>query len=375
MADFLSPANYTVKELIQDPSFQRLAKGYASLEEIEKWDKWIEHSPQNRATFKTAISEIVGFEFNSQPTPDMEKQWGLLFSKTAGRERKMLQIRRNKNLNWIFRIAAVLVLITTVWAGSQLFSDESIVITQLEQLIEERTINTADNEQKTMKFSNGSSIVLNSNSTISYRISERDSQTIHVSLDGEAWFVAEESPGQTEPVFSVSTPNGIIQDIGTEFLVSVHESGSRVVIQEGLVEISPFGGRYADQAAESEKMNSYRVEKGELIEFNNDEILDRRLVNPTFYSSWATGFMQLNRTSLDEFARYVEQRYNVKAEIADTELSGITLDGAVYFKTLEGLVQSVSKVTGIPVYRSALRDTVYIGNPQDRAMTTEDDNG
>lgn len=364
----MSSKNYTVRELLQDPSFQRFAKGIASLEEIERWNGWIGYSAHNRKKSGTAIAQIVGFEFKGPPIPDIEKQWALLYKKTAGKEKKVTRNQKGNHLNWMFRAAAVLLLISSVWAGVFLTSNGDSAITHLEQLFEETTIRTTENEQKTLKFSNGSSIVLNSNSTLSYRIGQIQHQTMEVSLYGEAWFVAEEVPGQKEPVFAVSTPDGVIRDIGTEFLVSVHESGSRVVLQEGLVEISPSADGRDSAHFESEPI---RVEKGELLEFRNQEVLVRKPVNPTIYSAWATGFLQLNRTTLEEFMGYVEQRFNVKAEIADAELSGITLDGAVYFKSLEGLVRSVSEVTGIPVYRSAERDTVYIGNPNMRAMTSQ----
>src|SRR5690625_7036401 len=60
----------------------------ATGEETEEWDRWIEHTLQNRAKSKAAISEIVGFEFKNVSTPDIEKQWALLYKKTAGDQKK-----------------------------------------------------------------------------------------------------------------------------------------------------------------------------------------------------------------------------------------------------------------------------------------------
>ena len=283
---------YTVQDLVQDPSFLRFAKGIASVEETEEWDRWIEHTLQNRAKSKAAISEIVGFEFKNELAPDIEKQWALLYKKTAGDQKKESRRLTGRELNWIVRAVAVLILVSTVWAGSHLFSNDGMPVTQLEQLIEETTLRTAENEQKIMRFSNGSSIVLNSNSTITYSTGQVNSQTIQVFLDGEAWFVADDDPGLPGPAFSISTPNGIIEDIGTEFLVSVGDTGSRVVVQEGVVEIFPSRHQADFNPPNYKEISSYRAEKGELIEFTHENILDRRNVNTTFYTSWATGFMQ-----------------------------------------------------------------------------------
>src|SRR5690625_6199024 len=101
----------------------------ATGEETEEWDRWIEHTLQNRAKSKAAISEIVGFEFKNELAPDIEMQWALLYKKTAGDQKKESRRLTGRELNWIVRAVAVLILVTTVWAGCHLFSNVGILVT------------------------------------------------------------------------------------------------------------------------------------------------------------------------------------------------------------------------------------------------------
>lgn len=361
---------FTVQNLIDNTSFKRLVKGIASSEEVEYWNTWIELDEKNRLKAKKATSEILGFEFKSLEVPDLEQQWEELRKKTVDEERvKPIRLSHSHivshthggneaTLKWIFRAAAVALIIAFAGVGGYYFYDEEESVTHLQQLIQEKTISTDEGEQKTLTFSNGSRIVLNSNSKVTYRLGVFDEQTIDITLEGEAWFDVESGVSGKQPALAVRTPDGIIRDIGTEFLVSIQRNQSRVVIQEGIVEVEPVNKQFEESL---NKNDSFRIEQGEMVEFNRENIVKRELVNPTLFTSWATGYMELDKTGLQEFANYVENRFGVKVVLNDSELENITLNGTVYFRSLDELVRSVSEVTGIPAYRSADTNQVFIG--------------
>lgn len=353
---------FTTKELKENPSFRRMARGIASAEEVEYWNQWIESSDENRAKSKKATNELVGFEFKSPDTPNINQQWARVYSKTSGNSKRITAYpkKNNKNtLRWLFRTVAIILVFSLVGLGTYYFYEEEASAPLLEQLTEERTITTEEGEQKTLQFSNGSKVILNSHSSLTYRLGSTKNPTIEMTLEGEAWFDADTDTESDQPAFAVTTPDGIIRDIGTKFLVSVENGHSRVVLQEGLVEVEPLSQPVSNMQAEELK---FRVQRGEMVEFSRSDIITRRRVNPTFYTSWATGVMELDQSGIQEFSEYVEQRFDVEVEIRDADLVDIRLNGTVYFRSLDELMRSVSEVIGIPVYRSAHRDTVYIGN-------------
>lgn len=355
--------DYTIQELKKNPSFRRMVRGIASAEEIENWNQWIESSDENRLKAKEAVSEMVGFEFQSTEKPDIEQEWKKIRAATIGKSRQSYSpLRRNKDhmMRWMFRAVAIMLLMSFVGIVMYQFTEEGSSVPHLEQLTEERTISTEQGEQKTLRFSNGSKVILNSYSSLTYRLGNSRNSTIEITLDGEAWFDADQNSKSDQPAFAVSTPDGIIRDIGTKFLVTVESSRSRVVLQEGLVEVEPINSQ--GDLSEQNGEEKFHVRKGEMVEFRHSDIITRKEINPTFYSSWATGVLELEESRVQEFAEYVEQRFDVDVEIRDSSLKDIQLNGTVYFRSLDELMRSVSEVIGIPVYRSADRNTVYIGN-------------
>lgn len=351
--------NYTVSELIQEPSFRRVVKGSASPDEIKQWNRWMEVSEENRAAAKEAATEIAGFGFVSPKLPDVEKEWSRLSKKTVGKQKRRPN-KENANSNgnhfliWIFRVAAVLILGIFVGLGSYIYSNSDQKGTQVKEITEERTIRTGSGERKTIRFSNGSKIMLNSNTVITYNIGWLHNKTIRVELEGEAYFEANGDGPREQPVFAVHTPGGIIRDIGTKFLVTVAKGQSNIVLQDGRVEVSTVG--------QHQEYARISAQQGEMLEFRKSALLSRKAVNPTLYTSWATGYMTFEETTIKEFAGFVERRFDVDVKIANAELSAVTLEGAVYFKTLSELVQAVSEVTNVAVYQSKDLRTIYIGH-------------
>ncbi len=356
--------NFTIYELVHNPSFRRMIQGKASSGDISYWSQWMEANDENREKAKKAASQITGFELADPfraSDYDFEKEWSRLYQATKAKSKRKYQpfLQEGVGFRWIYRLAAILMLGSMVGLGALLYSQSNRTQSQSEQIASLKTVVTLSNQLKTLTFSNGAKIVLNSNTKLIYSVGSNKNHTIHVSLaKGGAFFsdknVAAEKGGQKH-TFLVTTPDGRVNDIGTEFVVTVDKSGSSVILQNGHIRI--------ETAKEGNTSGGYNMKRGEMVTLKKLHILKKENVNPTFYTAWATGFIQFNRTPVKMFARYVEKRFNIKVVIVDPGLTGVTLGGAVYFKSLEGLVRSVSAATKVPVYLSGDQDTVYIGNP------------
>lgn len=334
-----------------------MAEGTANPEEIKRWSAWIESSDKNREKAREALSEIAGFKFSQSDTPDVEREWMALFEETVGEQNEtpVRSSHKDSGIRWIYRVAAVLLLVGTVVLSVYMQDTSRGSGTELKQITQKETILTAEGQQKTLTFTNGSKeakVILNSSSSITYNMGLIEDQPIQVTLRGEAFFDVEKGFSNGNPAFSVSTPDGIIEDLGTEFLLTTEKDRSRVVLQEGSVNVRSL----------DDEDRKFEVRTNEMVEFSNSEIIKQETVNSTFYTSWATGSMRFEQTKISTFAEYVEQRFPVEVKIVEPELSDITLEGAVYFKSLEGLVRSISDITQVPVYQSENGDTIYIGN-------------
>jgi ferric-dicitrate binding protein FerR (iron transport regulator) len=343
--------DYTVHELMHNQSFRRMVKGEADADEINRWNHWIEADDEHRQTAKEAIAEITGFEFRGPEAPDMTAEWDRLGKATIHKNHTTSSKSHNRrnDFRWLYRVAAILLLAGLMGAGIFMYAKNHHLISPAKQIAQGKTVSTASNEQQTIAFADGSKITLNSHSTISYQSGALHHQSRKVQLRGEAYFSS--SKGARE--FTVHTSNGTIRDIGTKFMVKVEKDHSEVVVQKGSVEI-----RTKEHKSDAQKIT---MKKGEMLSFDRTHVLSKKMVNPTFYTSWATGYMQFNQTSLQKFAGYVEKRFNVNVQITKPKLAHIKLDGSIYFKSLTDLIQSVSKVMMIPAHQSKDGKTVYLG--------------
>jgi ferric-dicitrate binding protein FerR (iron transport regulator) len=334
-----------------------MVKGSAPSDEITHWNQWIEARDENRQKAKEAIAEIVGFEFSDEKRPDIAAEWNRLHRKIKKDGIKKKDVKTSENTRkvrgyeWVYRVAAILLILGLIGIGMYVYSSNKQLVPKVAQIIQKKIIKTGPDEQKTISFSDGSKIILNHNSSISYQTDALYGQKAKVKLDGEAYFQGVKDKAE----FKVYTPDGIVQDVGTKFLVTVEKNHSRVVLQAGKVKIRIKNRKEDDR--------EITMAKGEMLSFDQSNILGNKKVNPSYYTSWATGFMQFNHTSIQKFAGYVEKKFNVKVHIVSPELSNIRIDGSIYFKSLAGLVRSVSKVIGIPAYQSKDGKIVYLGNP------------
>lgn len=326
----------------------------------------MEASDQNRRRAQKALSEISGFQFADSTDIDFDEEWSKLYKSTVGRQNfhSTGSAQKDFGLRMVYRLTAAVLLVGLVGLGVYFYSEPQTDKPQLEQITQEETVNTKDGQQKTLKFTNNSKtakIIINGNSSLVYRVGLLQEESIQIMLQGEAFFDVEPGFSEGHPAFSVNTPDGVIEDLGTEFLVTVDKDHSRVVLQEGVVKVKAM--------ADDQTENEFEISKGQMVEFRKSDILRRQAVNSSFYTSWATGSMQFDATKVTDFAEYIKQRFDVEVILKDSSLAEVTLEGAVYFKSLEGLLRSVSDITKIPVYQSQHRDTVYIGNVNNANLT------
>lgn len=357
--------NYTVDELTQNTSFCRMVYGTAGTAEIDYWSRWMEESDENRKKAKEAIGRVTGFKLTTiqkgVSEPGFEKEWSRLYKSTIGKyDLNQLSSFTNENgFRWIYRVAAILLLGSMMGLGAWLYLRDDLSNTSSEQAAIRKTVVTTEGQQKTLTFSNGAKIVMNDNSALTYSTGSSVDRTIRVNLTRGGAFFSDKSsaPGKggKRRTFTVTTPDGLVKDIGTEFVVTVDQNDSRIILQDGHVRIETINGEKSNKG--------YDMKKGEMVTLKNSRVLKKEIVNPTLYTAWATGFIQFDHTPVHEFARFVEKRFKIKVVITNPSLDNVTMDGAVYFKSLIGLVRSVSVANQVPVYLSGGRDTVYVGNP------------
>lgn len=230
-------------------------------------------------------------------------------------QHKIVQKKKRKqkrqSLGWGISIAASLLVLFGLFST---FSNSEIKMT------------TANAEQKTFFLLDGSEVVLNAKSEISYLKEEWDSNRV-VNLTGEAFFKVKK--GST---FTVKTANGDVMVLGTQFNVNTTNDYFQVTCFEGKVKVINNQNDYI-----LNPMNSFRKINGNSIEeftMNN--------LSPT----WINGESNFKSVPLKYVISALEKQYNIEIDANNINGSKI-FTGSFSHNDLEVALASVFKTMNI----------------------------
>ena len=214
------------------------------------------------------------------------------------------------------RIAAILVLALAVS-----FSVAKFVLTP-----KEITQIASKGEKKEILLSDGSIVVLNSNSSITYP--EEFDKDRKIKLNGEAYFKVfhdEKRP------FIVQTHDVKVKVLGTSFDInSYNHRQTKVSVLTGKVEVtSPTGKKVhiiKNQQADLRSNSDFEITK----EDSNEGI------------AWTSNTIILKNTTLSETAKIIENWYDVDITFEDPTLHKLTISGKFKDEKLENVLESIA---------------------------------
>lgn len=197
----------------------------------------------------------------------------------------------------------------------------------------------------------GSKIMLNANSKISYHKDKRAHQRI-VSLEGEAWF---DVTKDLKNPFIVSTSSYKVLVHGTIFNIRSFQDNSPVVttLEHGSIEILPLKGK-------NKEIIAVKLIPGQQYYFNpkNNESLVSK-VDTRFASLWKEDEIKFENKNFKDLLKILEGRYNVRFIVKDSELFDYHYDGIIRNETLASVLD-ILKLTLPFQYRMRENNIVEI---------------
>lgn len=305
--------------------------------ESETLNKWIEKSPEKKAEFdqmKKLWNDMDSVSINP-PTVNVKKEWAFFEKKlnavqiSSQNESNILDklidkftniIPVPKYMNWkpVYAIATILILIVS-----------SVLIYQNigEKEIRFQTFTAANKQKVNVQLSDGSSIKLNSGSSITVQDEFADDKR-EVRLIGEAYFdVAKEK----RPCI-ILTDNAKIKVLGTSFNVWSRNNQTRVVVKEGMVRLSSLKSENDFVIIQADQMSRI-IEDRNHIEVND--------IQAERFIGWPEGKLVFEHCSLGEFVDEIERQYNVIIKLESDNMKDLKLTGIFDNLTIEQVLSSV----------------------------------
>ncbi|MEQ9438986.1 MAG: FecR domain-containing protein [Cyclobacteriaceae bacterium] len=239
--------------------------------------------------------------------------------------------RPTKARAWSLRAAAVVLLLLSSW----------VIWYSLQSI--EQTVKTAYGETRNITLEDGTQVILNANSSFSYK----KNHPREVWLTGEAFFTV--SHTQDDDLFKVHTSDLTVNVLGTEFNVNTRHKKTDVVLSNGRVKL---------EIERNLKKESLLMQPGDKVTYSSPEnVLERKVVQPTNYSSWVKGTVIFDHTPLKHIFQHIEDTYGVRIEVQNPSLLNREFNGEVA-DNLEMMLMLLQKTFDIKLTQKG--DTIYL---------------
>lgn len=323
--------NYTLEELLEDPSFQNWANR-SDKHDIKKWDMWLEQYPENQQLAADAVMILKGVSFRKQQLAEetIKANWHALSDKLNTDTHDNFRIV-NKRYAIAAAVSLLFLALSTLWFLGQ---------------PQRVAFSTQYGEIRYLTLPDSSRVVLNAHSTLTYNPSSLLGSEREIYLKGEAYFEVTKKKTDRPVKFTVITGQGQIEVVGTQFNVNERHGKTKVVLEEGRVHFR----------TPSDQMT--RLNPGDMLVYDPAQP-DIRLqqVNTDLYTSWRNKKLTFDDTPLLELIQILEDMYGVKVVIRNPDLYQKKITGEISAQHVELILKAVSRLFNIKVSRSG--HTVY----------------
>ena len=198
------------------------------------------------------------------------------------------------------------------------------------------TIKTGIGEHSNVTLPDGTNVVLNAKTTLSYNCSLENGLR-EVTLTGEAFF---DVVSNEEHPFIVNATDLVVECLGTSFSVRNYEEAKSVsvILSEGKVNVVAGG---------SELM----MEPNNRVEYNKDsKFLAKQQVDASNYLCWLNNEIRYNNCSLEDIAMELSRNYNIQIIVTTDKLKNERFTGYLGHSTLRNVLEILSMTSGVKYY-------------------------
>ena len=283
-------------------------------EEILK--SWLAESNTNRQTYEEVKKIWANSTFTEvAQIPDIDLEW-LELEKRIEVESEMV-IKKDSILSKISSILKPV--FEPKWKPALGFAVVALlifsvfIINREPQITKNITASTINKEHKIVRLADGTTVMLNNNSSLIYPESFNGEKR-EVTLSGEAFFSVTKD---TRP-FIISTRNAKTTVLGTKFDVWARGEKTRVFVKEGRVNLA---ANQNDNGVILTKNQSSTV-------IQNMKASHPKQVQASYLLGWMDNNLVFDKSPLNDVVDELGRFYDVKLALANESLKTVTLSGS-----------------------------------------------
>ena len=324
-------SSYTAIEFAADTYFIEWVK-IPSASNTLFWEKYQLDNPLQKEEIAIAKQLIIGWQVapSGVALSAMDEVWQKIQDEITPVEQSPVWAFRPWYKNVVVKYAAMLAIIGISVVAYFLISKQW----QTTQIV------TGDTETKNITLPDGSKVVLNANSSITFSQDWQPNTPREIILSGEAFFSITHQKNHQQ--FIVNTPNHLqVEVLGTEFTVSEQAQKTRIVLNKGKIKLH----------VDNVDTRSLVMKPGELVEVskNPQEKIIRRTVTPEVYSTWKDNLFMFEDTSLEEVASIIERNFSYKVKFKADSLKELRITIRLPKRDLDLLLMAISEIHDLKI--------------------------
>ncbi len=252
-------------------------------------------------------------------------------------EKKHKTIKWTKGFNYLYRIAAVLlvpVFIYTLIATKHYKKQAYASAMACDSLV----VNAPIGSKAKVKLADGTIVHLNNESTLKYP-SKFTGDTRKVELEGEAYFEVAHNPAKP---FIVSFNQINVKAVGTEFNVMAYP-------EEQIIQTTLVQGKVILERKNGGLISTIgNMIPNQQVSFNKEtENITSNMVDVTNYTGWQNGFIVFNNESILSIQKKLERMYNVSIHFKDEEAKQYTYQTTLVNPDLNEILDLIQLATPV----------------------------
>lgn len=305
----------------------------------EFWSNWLLQHPERRQIIEEAKNVLLHIKFKEHLPTEEQVQNSLaatlsIINKLEEQpEKGKAKIIYLLGLNKILKIAAIF--ITASLTASIIYYTYWNAKT---------TISAKYGEIKKATLPDGSQVVLNAHSTISYFTHVRKNRPRQIWLEGEAFFkiihinINENDIKESER-FIVSTNDLDVKVLGTSFDVKKRNQITEVILETGKIRVE-FNNKFQP---------ALNMLPGQMIAYDNSNHPLLKSVDPAIYTTWINKKLVLKDASVTEIAQYIQDYYGYKVILEDTAIGNKKMEGTLLLDDMKDVLFVLSNTLNIKI--------------------------
>lgn len=306
---------FSVEEIIADESFQGWYFGTDKANAAD-WEAYLSANPEIAPLVAEARLVMDSLSVKEKGIPQeqhtaAEKRLLNTIVGSTDANRRVISIKRRNN--WYWAAAAVLILAVS---GTLLWQNMSSA----------EMVQTAFGEIREQQLPDGSKVMLNANSEITYSEGWDKGAEREVWLKGEAFFHVQKTP--TKSRFVVHGDQFDVIVTGTQFNVVNRQAKTNVMLTEGSVIIKTKDGK------------EIAMQPGDFVEINNLQP-EKKTAREENILAWRDRKLFFENTPLKDAAKKIEELYGVTITVDGDSIGNKPITGILPNDNLDVLLQAL----------------------------------